>query len=134
VSFFLYSDADVVRLVAHIRALPRQRDGHGITYKVTIAEQKPTRSAQANARYWALLTAISQQAPEYMGGQYHSPKVWHEYLSGRFLGFEAGPYGTGGRKSTADMKVGEFAAYMEQIEAWASHEFVGWSFEWEEAA
>lgn len=133
-NFRLYSRADYVRLWDYFKALPRQRDGKGIAYKVTIAEQKPTRSTEQNARVWALYTAISQQAPEYMGGQYHSPEVWHEYLAGRFLGFEAGPYGTGVRKSTAGLSVGSFGDYMTEIEAWASHEFAGWSFEFKEAA
>lgn len=90
--------------------------------RVTVEEHKPSRSVEQNARYWALLTEISQQAPSSMGGEWHSPEVWHEYCAKRFLGMEAGPFGHGVRKRTSKLKVSEFADYMTQVEAWAADE------------
>lgn len=90
---------------------------------VSVEPHKSTRSTEQNARYWVLLTVISQRAPEYMGGEYHAPDRWHEYFATRFLGMEAGPFGTGVRKSTTRLKVSEFGDYMTAIEAWAAHEF-----------
>ena len=130
----LLDRADWQRLVNYVRSLPWERDGKRIAYRVSIDEQKSKRSAEQNARLWALYTAISQQAPAHMGGEYHAPDVWHTYLAGRFLGMEPGPYGTGVRKSTARLTVGEFSDYMTQIEAWAAEQFEGFDFEWREAA
>lgn len=89
---------------------------------VSVEPHKPSRSVEQNARYWALLTEISQQAPSSMGGEWHSPEVWHEYCATRFLGMEAGPFGHGVKKRTSKLKVGEFADYMTEVEAWAADE------------
>jgi len=89
---------------------------------VTYEPAKSSRSIEQNARYWALLTEISQQGPSAMGGEWHSPEVWHEYCAKRFLGMEAGPFGHGVRRRTSKLKVSEFADYMAQIEAWAADE------------
>ena len=90
--------------------------------RVTVEAHKPNRSYEQNARYWALLTEISQQAPSSMGGEWHSAEIWHEYCAKRFLGMEAGPFGHGVRKRTSKLKVSEFADYMTQVEAWAADE------------
>lgn len=106
----------------------------GIQYRVTIEELKPKRSLEQNARYWALLTEISKQAPSHMGGEWHSPDTWHMYCRRRFLGVEPGPFGEGVPKSTAKLGIGAFGDYMTEIEAWAVDTFAGFSFEYQEAA
>jgi len=106
----------------------------GIQYRVTIEEVKSKRSLEQNSRLWALYTAISKQAPAYMGGEYHSPETWHRYCQTRFLGMESGPYGTGVPKSTSKLKVGEFCDYMTQIEAWAIDQFSGFDFDYDREA
>ncbi len=121
------------RFAAHVKGLPWVRDGKGIVYRVTVEEWRPTRSQQANARWWALMTAISQQAPAYMGGEYHHPEVWHEYLVRRFAGVEAGPYGHGVRVRTSTMRSAAFLELMAEVEAWAHQEFDGFTFEREAA-
>ena len=130
----LANRSDWKRLSDYVGTLPWVRDGKAIIYRVTVEELKPTRSVEANARLWALYTAISKAAPDYMGGEHHSPEVWHTYLAGRFLGMEPGPFGTGVRKSTARLKVGEFSDYMQEVEAFAVDQFPGFSFVWEDAA
>lgn len=109
------SEADMQRVGKAIRDT-------GWPVAVTIEQHKSSRSLEQNARLWALLTEISQQAPSAMGGEWHSPEVWHEYCAKRFLGMEAGPFGHGVRKRTSKLKVSEFADYMAQIEAWAADE------------
>lgn len=94
----------------------------GYPVAVTFEPAKSSRSLEQNARYWALLTEISQQAPSAMAGEWHSPEVWHEYCAKRFLGMEAGPFGHGVRKRTSKLKIHEFAEYMTEIEAWAADE------------
>lgn len=132
--FRLSTRNDFIRLRDYIGTLPWVRDGKQITYKVTVEELKSARSIEQNARYWALVTAISKAAPDYMGGEHHTPEVWHEYLARRFLGMDPGPFGEGVRKSTARLKVGEFAQYMTEVEVWASEQFDGFEFGWEAAA
>ena len=132
--FRLANRSDWKRLRDYVATLPWTRDDVQIIYRVTLEELKPTRSTEQNARYWALVTAISKIAPDFMGGEHHAPEVWHEYLAQRFLGMESGPFGHGVRKSTARLKVGEFADYMTEIEIWAQEQFPGFSFEWEAAA
>lgn len=140
--------SDWQRVIAYVKTLAWQRpkvDGEGkpvmadgkpvmegIQYRIAIEELRPRRSLEQNARYWALLTEISKQAPAYMGGVWHSPEVWHTYCASRFLGMEAGPWGHGVPKSTAKLRVGQFSEYMTQIEVWAGDQFPGFTFEYEQ--
>lgn len=133
-NFRLLGKADWLRIVNYVRALEWQRDGKQVTYKVSIEEAKPNRSLEQNSRYWALLTAISQQAPAYMGGEWHSPETWHHYCASRFLGMESGPFGHGAPKSTRKLKVAEFSDYMTEIEAWAADQFEGFDFDYDREA
>lgn len=110
-----HSEADMPRIGRAIRDM-------GFPVRVEIGPHKPNRSHEQNARYWALLTEISQQAPSSMGGEWHSAEIWHEYCAKRFLGMEAGPFGHGVRRRTSKLKVSEFADYMTQVEAWAADE------------
>lgn len=134
----LETAADWDRIKGYIARLPKTRatdDGDvRIPYSVKIEEFKRTRSLEQNARYWALLTHISKFAPQHMGGEWHSPEVWHEYLARRFIGMVPGPFGEGVRKSTAGLKVMEFSDYMNAIEEWARDQFDGFKFEYEDAA
>ena len=136
-NFRLHNESDWQRIVGYVTFLPFVRvvDGvsRGVFYRVTIDEIKPSRTHEQNSRYWALITSISQQAPAHMGGEYHAPEVWHEYLARRFLGMVPGPFGEGVRKSTAKLKVGEFSDYMTEIEAWAQDELPGFEFAWQDA-
>lgn len=109
------SEADMPRIGKAIRDM-------GWPVAVEVKQHKPSRSVEQNARYWALLTEISQQAPSSMGGEWHSPEVWHEYCAKRFLGMEAGPFGHGVKKRTSTLKISEFADYMAEVEAWAADE------------
>ena len=132
--FRLANRNDYIRLRDYIFGLPWVRDGKQVIYRVTVEELKSTRTLEQNSRLWALLTEISKQAPDYMGGEHHDPEVWLEYLGRRFLGVVPGPFGDGVRKSTRGLKVGEMCDFQTQIEIWAAEQFDGFSFEWEQAA
>ena len=125
---------DWLRLKSHVASLPWKRDDKRLQYVVTIEELKSRRTLEQNARYWALLTEISKQAPVHMGGEWHSPETWHIYCRRRFLGVEPGPFGEGVPKSTAKLGIGAFGDYMTEIEAWAMDRFHGFTFEYQEAA
>jgi hypothetical protein len=131
----LTNKADWKRLVDYVKHLPWKRDdGAGIAYLVTVEEMKPKRTIEQNARYFAMITDISRIAPSYMGGEWHSPESWHEYCKRRFLGMEAGPFGEGVVRSTAKLKVGEFADFMTEVEAWGISQFPGWTFDYDREA
>ena len=44
----------------------------------TLAPHKSSRSLEQNARYWSLLTEISEQLKP--DGHEYSPETWHQYL------------------------------------------------------
>jgi hypothetical protein len=83
--------------------------------ELALRPYKPTRSEKQNARYWLLLTKIS----EHTG---HDKDELHEMMKARFLGsFEkeiAGEKITA-IKSSARLKVKEFLEYSERVEHWA---------------
>lgn len=92
-----------------------------VSYRVVVEENKPGRSHEQNARYWAILTEIAEQVrPE---GRQYSPETWHEWAKANFLGkntiiIDGVP--TLIARSTTKLKVKEFSDYCTQIEAWAT--------------
>jgi hypothetical protein len=88
---------------------------------ITVEPFRKKRSVDQNARYWAILTEISQKMPPHMGGVWWSPEVWHEAMKSRFLGMESGPFGPVA-KSTTRLSVVEFMGYCDEIQAWAIDE------------
>lgn len=100
-----------------------QRTAITVPMCLEITEWKAKRNVEQNKRLWAIYTAISQQAPAHMDGQWYSPAAWHFELAGRFLGYTPTPNGEGMPKSTTRLSVSEMADYQTQIEAWAIEEF-----------
>ncbi|MBI2798953.1 MAG: DNA cytosine methyltransferase [Gammaproteobacteria bacterium] len=94
-----------------------------VLMEIEVKPWKRKRTQEQNARLWMLYTAISNQAPAYMNGQWFSPDCWHYELAGRFLGYEATPSGKGKPKSTTELDVQGMSDYQAQIEAWAVEEF-----------
>lgn len=82
--------------------------------ELSLKPYKPTRSQKQNARYWLLIEKISQHTG-------HDKDELHEMMKARFLGtFEkelAGETITAIR-SSAKLKVKEFAEYSEKVESW----------------
>lgn len=88
---------------------------------VTISTYRHKRSLEQNARYWAILGDISEQCRP-RDVQYDAD-TWHEYFAGRWLP-KAEFYLPNGktvlrRKSTKELSVQEFGAYMTRLEVWA---------------
>ena len=85
----------------------------------TLAPHKSSRSLEQNARYWSLLTEISEQLKP--DGNKYSPETWHEYMKARFIGkdvviVDGEPLLIA--KTSTKLKVAEFGDYMTQVEAW----------------
>lgn len=80
------------------------------------------RSTEANRRYWALLHAMAEKI--HPAQQIFSADQWHLWARSKFLGCDDVKLPSGKvltiPKSTADLDVAEFNAYMEQVEAFAA--------------
>lgn len=109
----------------------RYIEGLSIRYAwaVEVKRHVRKRSTDANARWWALMTAISNQAPPHMDGQWYDPEIWHEHLVRRFAGVEPGPFDEAVRKRTSQMDSEQFQQLMEEVEAWAYNELPGFRFD-----
>lgn len=67
------------RAMEAIRAIPLNE-----VWECDLKPWKSTRSLEANARYWVILTEISEQLrPD---GREYSPETWHRFFKAKFLG------------------------------------------------
>ena len=85
----------------------------------TLVPHKSTRSLEQNARYWSLLTEISEQLKP--DGKQYSPETWHEYMKARFIGKDVVTIDgdiTLVAKTSTTLKTTEFADYLTCVEAW----------------
>ena len=83
--------------------------------ELTIKPYKLTRSQEQNARYWLIVAKIA----EFTG---HDRYEIHEFLKARFLGItetEIAGETVKHQRSSAKLKVGDFAEYMEKCESFA---------------
>jgi hypothetical protein len=103
------------------RLAPYVGDGKVLSIKAGPYHKK--RSLDQNARYWAMLTEISQQMPSMMDGEWYDSRIWHEHFRRQFLSLQPGP-GDPVPKSTTELTTVEFRDYCDEIEAWAIDEGV----------
>lgn len=95
----------------------------GEPLRVIVTSEEKKRNAEQNRFYWGVvLRDISEQA--WIDGKQFSKDVWHEYLA-RLYGVCEDITLPGGeiivrRKSTADMSIGEFSAYLNQVQEYAA--------------
>lgn len=100
----------------------------------TLVPHKSSRSLEQNARYWSLLTEISEQL--WPDGKQYEPEIYHEYFKGRFLGKVQVNFGENDDaafvpKSTTKLAVKDFGDFMTQVEAWGVEHGVKFT-EWRE--
>jgi len=116
-------DADRRRALYHraqrmiTEALARL-DETGRDIYIEVGEYRRSRSAEQNARYWAIIGAIADHTG-------HSKDEIHEYCKQRFLPprvIEIDGQQVMVPTSTTTLSTAEFAAYMDQVEAWAATE------------
>ncbi len=82
--------------------------------ELTLRPYKPTRSEQQNRRYWLIITKIA----EHTG---HDADELHQALKAKFLGMatvELDGHVVEVPRSSAKLKVKEFAEYSERVESW----------------
>jgi hypothetical protein len=79
------------------------------------------RSTPQNARYWALLTLISEKLK--VDGNTFEPTVWHEWFKRRFLGAKEFRLPGGGTivipNSSSELDEDVFSDYLTKVEVWA---------------
>lgn len=100
----------------------------------TLVPHKSSRSLEQNARYWSLLTEISEQLKP--DGHEYSPETWHQYLRAKFIGKDVVVVDGDVLfvpKTTTKLKVAEFSDLMTQVEAWGAEHGVRFT-EWREQA
>lgn len=83
---------------------------------VSVDAYAAKRSTQANARYWALLDDISEQAE--IDGKRFSREAWHTYFREQYAPQEDGPAGLVAM-STAQMNKETFNNYVQRVEVYA---------------
>ena len=114
--YVLHDDDRRANCIAEIQRLPLEP-----VQCVEIQPYKKTRSLEANARYWSILTELAVGMARQMDGEWHDPEVWHQHFRATFL-----PCNTlhiDGEdvripKSTTKLKTAEFSDFMAQVEAW----------------
>lgn len=118
-------------LVAFVKANARACLDRGRPLRVIVTADERKRNGEQNRRYWGLLLkTIAEQA--WVEGRQFDKDTWHEYLARRFGVCDEVTLPGGEvvvrRKSTTQMNVGEFTAYMAEVEAFAVLE-LGVAFE-----
>lgn len=123
--FVLNGPAVWQAFVSIVRANAKAFNDSGHPLRIILTSSDKKRSTEANGYYWKfLLEQIADQA--WVEGRQYSKEVWHIYMAERFAEkIEISlPDGTIHirRKSTTEMKVGEFSDYLQKVEAYAATE------------
>lgn len=103
-------------MVDYVKAHAGAQAAAGKPLVVSVDEYNAKRSNQANARYWALLEEIAEQAV--IDGKQFSREVWHEWFKDRFAPKQEGPSGLVAM-STSAMAKPQFQEYVQRIEVHA---------------
>lgn len=97
----------------------------GKSVEVVIRPHKKNRTLAQNALFHAWMTEISRHYAETFG-DWHSPEVWKQMMKNMFLGEQVvqmpGDKIVSVTRSTADLKVDEFADFLDQIDQWCAQE------------
>lgn len=93
--------------------------------RLIITTQEAKRNAEQNKFYWkAVITQIAEQV--WIEGKQYSKEAWHEMAARKFGVCKDVELPNGEvvikRLSTSEMKVKEFAQYIEEVSAWAASE------------
>lgn len=125
-TFVLRSDVDANELWAYLKAHWRNQAQCGKPVSVAVSQHKEKRSQQQNARYWKILSQVSDGA--IISGKKYKPESWAELFKEMFIGLEELPNSRYTSISTTTLSVEEFSIYMDKIEAYAVTE-LGINFE-----
>lgn len=93
--------------------------------RLIVTTEESKRNAEQNKYYWkAVITQIADQV--WIEGKQYSKEAWHEMAARKFGVCKDVELPSGEvvikRLSTSEMKVKEFAEYIEQVMSWAASE------------
>jgi hypothetical protein len=118
-------------VVAFIKANAPGLAEKGTPLRLIVTAEERKRNAEQNRFYWgAVLKQIAEQA--WVNGAQFDKDTWHEYFARQFGVCEDVTLPDGEivsrRKSTTQMSVGEFSAYINSVQAYAANQ-LGVSFD-----
>ncbi|VVE82886.1 recombination protein NinB [Pandoraea sputorum] len=122
--FQLRSPSIWTNVLAFVKANAEACLEKGEPLRVIVTSDEKKRNAEQNRFYWGVaLRDISEQA--WIDGKQYDKDTWHEYFARMFgvsdeLTLPDGEIITR-RKSTAQMTIGEFSIYVNQVQAWAAN-------------
>lgn len=119
-TFVLRTETNAQALYAFLKANWKAMAAQDKPLSVTVTEHKAKRNNPQNALYWATLREIAEQG--WVGGKRYSDEAWHEMFKRKFIGLEELPDGSQSGISTTTLNVGDFADYINQIQAYAASE------------
>jgi hypothetical protein len=123
--FLLVSPAAWAALAAFVKVNAKAFMERNQPLRVIVTADEKKRNVEQNKRLWGYLYAnIAEQA--WVNGRQFDKDTWHEFFARQFgvcdeMILPSGEIITT-RKSTTRMTVGEFAEFMQQIEAYAASE------------
>lgn len=118
---FVLREQHIEPCVAFIRSNAPAMALAGTPLSVTITEHKAKRTIEQNARLHAILADIAAHA--WVDGRQYDVETWKEYFRQKFIGTEEIIL-PGGKRiergiSTTTLSVGDFSAFMDQVEEYA---------------
>lgn len=115
--FILRDPEHAHRLIDFLKATAGPQAAVGRPWCVSVDEYHAKRSTDANARYWALLTEIAEQAV--VDGKRFSRDAWHQHFRDQYAPKEDSPSGPVAM-STSQMNKQTFSEYMQRVEVFAA--------------
>lgn len=97
------------KLLAKLDELNEQYKGKQVTLLVNLKRNKPVRSTDQNARYWAILSTIGAQIGE-------TKEALHFSYAVMFIPEDHEVNGIRVPRKTSELKTDEFTIYMNQVE------------------
>jgi hypothetical protein len=119
-TFILKEERNAESLYAFLKANWRAMAEQGTPLAVEVSEYKEKRNNEQNKHYWKLLQFIAGNA--WINGRRFDDEIWHQQFRRWFLGLVDLPDGKTVGISTTSLNVSEFAAYVKQIERYATEE------------
>jgi hypothetical protein len=122
--FQLRSPSSWAQVVAFVKANAKACIERGEPLRLTFTSDEGKRHAVQNKFLWGVVYRdISEQA--WVNGRQFDKDTWHEYFARMFGVSDELTLPDGEiimrRKSTAQMTVGEFSTYVNQVQAWAAN-------------
>ena len=118
--FVLREDDDAQGLWDFLKGRWRELAAKGKPLSVSVASYRVRRTNSQNSRYHAIVAEISERAV--VAGKRYDVEAWKEFFKQKFIGTEELPGGSVRGISTTTLDIGEFADFMNKIEAYAAQE------------